>query len=92
VERSQNRAYRVRRNEAAEKVLELEEKGTTMLELLPYIGGERYKEVLFGDDVEAGVVACGPVAGLIEDIVSVKEIIDRIIGQAKDIVERLHSS
>lgn len=91
VERSLNRAYRVRRNEAAEKVLELEKQGTDIFGILPYIGGDRYKAVLFGDDVEAGVVACGPVAGLIEDIVSVEEIINRITGQAKDIVERLHS-
>jgi len=82
----------VRRNEAAEKVLELEKKGTDIFELLPYIGGDRYKAVLFGDDVEAGVVACGPVAGLIDDVVSVEEIIDRIITQARDIVKRLHSA
>ncbi len=92
IERSLNRAYRVRRNEAAEKVLELEKKGASMLELLPYIGGERLRAVLFEGDVEAGVVACGPVAGLVEDVVSVKEIIDRIISQARDIVERLHST
>ena len=59
---------------------------------LPFIGGDRLREVLFGSDVEAGVVACGPVAGLIEDVTSVKEIIDRIIGQAQDIVEGLHSN
>jgi nitronate monooxygenase len=81
----------VRRNEAAEKVLELEKEGTDIFGILPYIGGDRYKAVLFGDDVEAGVVACGPVAGLIEDIVSVEEIIDRIIDQAKGIIERLHT-
>ena len=91
VERSLNRAYRVRRNEAVERVLELEKKGTDMLELLPYIGGDRYKAVLFGDDVEAGVVPCGPVVGLIEDVPSVKEIIDRIVNEAKDIIERLHT-
>jgi NAD(P)H-dependent flavin oxidoreductase YrpB (nitropropane dioxygenase family) len=92
IERSLNRAYRVHRNAATEKVLELESKGTTMLELLPFIGGDNYKKVLFGDDVEAGVVACGPVVGLVDDILSVKEIIDRIISQAESIVERLHSS
>ena len=92
VERSQNRAYRVRRNEAVANVLEMEKKGTTMLELLPYIGGDRYKAVLFEDDVEAGVVPCGQVAGLIDEVMSVNEIIDRIISQAQDIVGRLHSS
>jgi nitronate monooxygenase len=92
IERSLGRAYRVRRNEAAEKVLEMEKEGTTFLDLLPYIGGERYKAVLFGDDVEAGVVACGPVAGLIQDVPSAGDIIKRIVSQAKDIVDRLQAS
>lgn len=92
VERSLNRAYRVRRNEAAEKVLELEETGVTMLDLLPYIGGDRLKKVLFENDVEAGVVPCGPVAGMIENVMSVKDIIDRIVSQARDIVENLNAS
>jgi len=92
VERSLNRAYRVRRNKAAEKVLELEETGVTMLDLLPYIGGDRLRKVLFEDDVEAGVVPCGPVAGMIDSVMSVREIIDRIVSQAKDIVERLSSN
>lgn len=92
VERSLSRAYRVRRNDAAEKVLELEKRGTSFLELLPYIGGDRYKAVLFGQDVEAGVVPCGPVAGLITDVPGVADIIDRIVSQAKDIITRLHTS
>lgn len=91
VERSLNRAYRVRRNEAAEKVLELEKKGITMVELLSLIGGDSLRKVLFEGDVDAGVVACGPVAGMIDEVMSVKEIIDRIIKQARDIVERLSS-
>jgi len=92
VERSLNRAYRVRRNEAAEKVLELEKRGITMAELLTYIGGDRLRKVLFEGDVEAGVVPCGQVAGLIDEVISVKEIIDRIIEQAHDIVGGLHSN
>jgi len=91
VERSLNRAYRVRRNEAAEKVLELEKTGVTMLDLLPYIGGDRLRKVLFEDDVEAGVVPCGPVAGMINSVMSVRDIIERITGQARDIVEQLSS-
>ena len=48
--------------------------------------------MLFEDDVEAGVVPCGPVAGMIDSVMSVREIIDRIVSQAKDIVERLSSN
>jgi NAD(P)H-dependent flavin oxidoreductase YrpB (nitropropane dioxygenase family) len=92
VERSMNRAYRVRRNEAAEKVLEMEKRGADIFELLTYIGGEALQKVLFEGDVDAGVVACGPVAGLINDVPSVKQIIDRMVKQGQGIVKRLNDS
>lgn len=92
IERSMNRAYRVRRNEATQKVLELEKQGCNIFDILPYIGGEALQKVIFEGDVNAGVVACGPVAGLINDVPSVKQIIDRIVKQGQEIVESLHSS
>ncbi len=92
IERSMNRAYRVRRNLATQKVLELEKQGGNIFDILPYIGGEALQKVLFEGDVDAGVVACGPAAGLIKDIPSVKEIIDHIISQGTEIVNRLHAS
>jgi len=90
VERSMNRAYRVRRNKAAEKVLEMEKRGADIFELLTYIGGEALQKVLFEGEVDAGVVACGPVAGLIKDVPSVKQIIDRMVKQGQDIVKGLY--
>ena len=92
VERSMNRAYRVRRNDAAEKVLEMEKRGADIFELLTYIGGDALQKVLFEGELDAGVVACGPVAGLINDVPSVKQIIDRMVKQGQDIVERLNAS
>ena len=92
VERSMNRAYRVRRNAAAEKVLEMEKRGADIFELLTYIGGEALQKVLFEGDIDAGVVACGPVVGLISDIPSVKQIIDRMVKQGQDIVKSLNAS
>jgi NAD(P)H-dependent flavin oxidoreductase YrpB (nitropropane dioxygenase family) len=92
IERSMNRAYRVRRNEATQKVLELEKQGCNIFDILPYIGGEALQKVIFEGEVDAGVVACGPVAGLINDIPSVKQIIDRMVKQGQGIVERLNAS
>ncbi len=92
IERSMNRAYRVRRNEATQKVLEMEKQGCNVFDILPYIGGEALQKVIFEGDVNAGVVACGPVAGLINDVPSVKQIIDRMVKQGQNIVKRLHDS
>ena len=92
VERSMNRAYRVRRNLATQKVLEMEKQGCNIFDILPYIGGEALQKVIFEGDVDAGVVACGPVAGLIEDVPSVKVIINRIVKQGEKIVKQLNAS
>jgi len=92
VERSMNRAYRVRRNLATQKVLELEKQGCNIFDILPYIGGEALQKVIFEGDVDAGVVACGPVAGLIEDVPSVKVIINRIVKQGEKIARQLNAS
>jgi len=38
--------------------------------------------------MDAGVWSCGMVAGLIHDIPTVKELIDRIMGQAEAIIRQ----
>jgi NAD(P)H-dependent flavin oxidoreductase YrpB (nitropropane dioxygenase family) len=38
--------------------------------------------------MDAGVWSCGMVAGLIHDIPTVKELIDRIMAEAEEIVRR----
>jgi len=38
--------------------------------------------------MEAGAWSCGMVAGLIHDVPTVKELIDRIMGEAETIISR----
>lgn len=45
-----------------------------------------YPRVMIDGDVEAGAWSCGMVAGLISDVPSVKNLIDRIISEARAIV------
>ncbi len=47
-----------------------------------------YPRIMQQGDMEAGVWSCGMVAGLIHDIPSVKELIDRIMAQAEDIIRQ----
>ena len=47
-----------------------------------------YPRIMQQGDMEAGVWSCGMVAGLIHDIPSVKELIDRIMAQADDIIRQ----
>lgn len=89
VQRSIRSTLRVLRNRASEKVLELEKEGVGLEGLIPYIKGERSKEVFEKGLIEEGMVVCGQAVGLIEDFPSVKELIERMILEAKETIERL---
>jgi NAD(P)H-dependent flavin oxidoreductase YrpB (nitropropane dioxygenase family) len=90
IERSIKNAARVAKTDFAQKVLEVEEKGTTIEELLPLVSGLRGREALKEGDINGGVIACGQVVGLIHDRPAVKELIDGIINKAQLISKRLN--
>jgi nitronate monooxygenase len=46
-----------------------------------------YPRIMMEGDMDAGAWSCGMVAGLINDIPTVKELIDRIMRQANTIIE-----
>ncbi|PHQ70416.1 MAG: nitronate monooxygenase [Sneathiella sp.] len=79
---------RVLKNSASAKVLEIErEKGanTKIEDLMDLVGGV-YPKVMQGGEMESGVWSCGMVAGLIHDNPTCKELIDRMMGEAEDII------
>ena len=45
-----------------------------------------YPKVMMEGEPEAGAWSCGMVAGLVSDIPTVKELIDRIMSEAEDII------
>ena len=45
-----------------------------------------YPKVMMDGEPEAGAWSCGMVAGLVSDIPKVKELIDRIMSEAEDII------
>ncbi|MDO8491635.1 MAG: nitronate monooxygenase, partial [Dehalococcoidia bacterium] len=89
VERSIRNTHRALRNKAAEKVLEMESKGATLQDLLPYIGGQGAHKVYIDGDLDAGMAYCGEIVGQINDIPTCKEVIDRMVTGALAIRERL---
>lgn len=84
---------RVLVNAATERLLEKEKKlgGEIKFEdILDEVAGGVYPKVMQDGDMDAGVWSCGMVAGLIHDIPSCQELIDRIMSEANAIVrERL---
>ena len=75
------------RSELALKVLEMENQGATLEELLTITRGENQRRAYIEGDIEGGLVECGQVVGLIDDIPSVKEVIDGIIQGAEEIIK-----
>ena len=80
---------RVLTNAAVERILEIEkEKGSDVGidDILPLVAGAVNKEVLQDGAMDAGAWSCGMVAGLIHDIPTCKELIDRIVAEAEVII------
>jgi nitronate monooxygenase len=77
---------RVLNNPGVQKLLEIEAaKGasTTIEDIRELVGGI-YPKAMVQGDVDAGAWSCGMVAGLIHDIPSVAELIERIMREATD--------
>ena len=85
--RSLRNTERVLRNPVAEKVTEMEKEGATLEELAPLLSGERGRELLETGELDRGLQTAGQVVGLIRDIPTVKELIDSIVSQAREIIE-----
>ena len=88
--RSLGTMERVYKNEVAEKVVEMENKGATLDELSSLIMGKSVREAFETGNVDKGILPCGQITGLIKDVPSVKELIDGMISGARDIMERLN--
>jgi len=90
--RTLHNTARIYKNKIAEKVVELESKNASIDELAPLVSGQRGKKVFETGDLDYGVWTAGMVAGIIKDIPSAEELIERIVNDAKKIIkERLTS-
>ena len=86
-----NNTERVIKTDFAQKILEMEDKGAPLEEILPLISGEKVREAYNSGDISDALFTVGQVVGLVRDIPSVKEIIEGIINEAGLIVQRLQS-
>jgi nitronate monooxygenase len=88
--RTINNNERVVRTEYTQKILEMEEKGAKLEEILPLISGETVRNAYETGEVRNAVITAGQVVGLIHDVPTAKQVIDGIIGEAQAVVRRLH--
>jgi len=92
VMRSLRNTERVLRNATAEKVVEMENRSATLEELASLLSGKRGLELDETGALDRGLVACGQIIGLVRDIPTVKELIERIIKEAEDVISNINVS
>ena len=88
--RSLRNTERVLRNDAVDRLMETERaKGADLKidDILNEVAGV-YPRIMLEGDMEAGAWSCGMVAGLIKDVPTAKELIDRIMVEAEEIIRR----
>jgi NADH:quinone reductase (non-electrogenic) len=81
------------KNKGVDDLLEIErEKGANLKidDIHEQVAGV-YPKIMIDGDMDAGAWSCGMVVGLINDIPTVKQLIDRIIAEAEAIIRFLDS-
>jgi nitronate monooxygenase len=79
---------RVLKNASVKRLLEIEREkgaGLEIADILDQVAGV-YPQVMIDGDMDAGAWSCGMVVGLIHDIPTVKELIDRIMADAERLI------
>jgi nitronate monooxygenase len=79
---------RVMNNAAVERLLAKEQelgKDLKFQDIIEQVAGV-YPRIMMEGDMDAGAWSCGMVAGLIHDIPTCKELIDRIMGEAESLI------
>ncbi|MBP2666446.1 MAG: 2-nitropropane dioxygenase-like enzyme [Firmicutes bacterium] len=89
IQRSIRNAFRCVSNDHAHLILGLEQSGATLKELLPYIGGGRGRKAFTEGIMEGAALPMGQCVGLFKDVLTVKEIIDKMIKDAEEISKRV---
>ena len=81
---------RVLKNAAVDRLLEKERDlgaSLTFEDIIGEVGGV-YPRIMQEGEMDAGAWSCGMVAGLIYDVPTVKELVDRIMKQADEIIQQ----
>lgn len=81
---------RLIKNEFYNRVLELENKGSTKDELSELLGKGRAKLGMFEGNLTEGELEIGQISGIIKEIKSAEEIIKEIMEEAKKTIQRIY--
>ncbi|MBN9478890.1 MAG: nitronate monooxygenase [Bordetella sp.] len=86
--RTYRNSARVARNAVSQEVLRLEAEGRPFEDVAHLVKGARGREGLMSGDLDHGVWTAGTVQGLIHDVPTVKELVERIVSDAEAVIRR----
>ncbi len=90
--RTLHNTARVAKNAISKQVVELEKQGATFDQVRDLVAGSRGRKVYELGDPDYGIWSAGQVQGLIHDVPTVRELVDRIISEAESLLRaRLNS-
>jgi nitronate monooxygenase len=75
---------RVLKNKISDEVVAMERKGAAFEEVKHLVAGARGRVAMKDGDVDGGIVSAGMVVGLIKDVPSCKELIERIVRECRE--------
>jgi nitronate monooxygenase len=71
------------------EVLAMEERGTTLEELLTVVAGEKTRHAVIEGDIDNSLLPCGQIVGMVSEVTSVRELVEGIMREAEGVYERL---
>ena len=87
--RTLHNTARVMKNKVSEEVVAIEAKGGAKFEDVQHlVAGVRGRKAMEEGDADDGIWSAGMIQGLIHDIPSVQELIDRIVSDAEEIIKK----
>jgi nitronate monooxygenase len=88
--RTMRNTARVLKNAVSDQVVAIEHRpgGATFEDVKALVAGARGRQALRTGDVDAGIVSAGMVVGLIDDIPTCAELIERIVAECRQCLER----
>ena len=82
--RTMRNTSRVLKNKVSDEVVAMEKKGAAFEEVKHLVAGARGRNAMKTGEVDAGILSAGMVVGLIQDIPSCRELIDRMVRECRE--------
>ncbi|MBL8269834.1 MAG: nitronate monooxygenase [Steroidobacter sp.] len=81
--RTMHNTARVFKNAISNEVVAMEKKGAKFEEVRPLVAGARGRQALKEGEIDGGVISAGMVIGLIDDVPSCAELVERIVADCR---------